>query len=334
MKRECMKMKNYPCKEELDQLEPQRKKGEGVPQVHYHPPQQDLQKSLLWKMKYNNGWMSRVKRVMIFLGYRILILCPQGQYWLVERLGILLQVNPSRKIGHRCPQIYRVLMLLLHLQHKLWWQIKTKLLLPLQDQKKGKFSRNQRRKQNKGPLMKYQERDTWQNILNYLPKTLRCKLQGPLRQSIHQKSPHKWKKTLRRSNKGKEVMEHTPSSSRVRSSVGCIPKWIRKEIMRSTKPEFHASEEDICDIAKILNKPKSPSHEAAPLEFFTTIQNQDLFPQVVLPPEGPDAKGLSLEDYELKDVMLGRPTWDLAQKMMTMGIVFTQVFTLVQGLCT
>ena len=67
-----------------------------------------------------------------------------------------------------------------------------------------------------------------------------------------------------------------------------------------------------CDIAKIFNKPKSPSCEVAPLVFFTSTWNQELFAQVALPPEGIDAKGLSLEYYELKDVMLGRPTEDLA----------------------
>lgn len=41
---------------------------------------------------------------------------------------------------------------------------------------------------------------------------------------------------------------------------------------------------------------------------------------MALPPEGSDAEGLSLEDYELKDVMLGRPTQDSAQQMMTMGV--------------
>ena len=80
--------------------------------------------------------------------------------------------------------------------------------------------------------------------------------------------------------------------------------------MRSTKPQFCALEDDICDIVEILNKPKSPSHEAVPLAFVTTTQNQDLFPQVALPPKGIDVEGLSLKDYEMKDVMLGRPTWD------------------------
>ena len=81
--------------------------------------------------------------------------------------------------------------------------------------------------------------------------------------------------------------------------------------MRSTKPQFCASEDDICDIAEILNKLESPSHEAMSLEFITNTRNQELFAQVALPPKGTNVEGLSLKDYELKDVMLGRPTWDL-----------------------
>ena len=90
--------------------------------------------------------------------------------------------------------------------------------------------------------------------------------------------------------------------------------------MRTTKPHFHASKDDICDIAEILNKPESPLHEATPFAFVTTIWNHDLFAQVALPLEGTYVEGISLKDYELKDVMLGRPTWDLAQQMMTMGV--------------
>ena len=49
-----------------------------------------------------------------------------------------------------------------------------------------------------------------------------------------------------------------------------------------------------------------------PFAFVTTIQNQDLFAQVALPPEGTDAESVGLKDYEMKVVMLGRPTWDSA----------------------
>ena len=39
------------------------------------------------------------------------------------------------------------------------------------------------------------------------------------------------------------------------------------------KPQFHALEDDICDIAEILNKPESLSHNAVPFLFVISIQN-------------------------------------------------------------
>ena len=80
--------------------------------------------------------------------------------------------------------------------------------------------------------------------------------------------------------------------------------------MRSSKHQFHASEDGICDIVEILNKPESPLHDATTFMFVTTKWNQDLFAQVALPPKGTDAKRISLDNYEVKDVMLGRPTQD------------------------
>ncbi len=40
--------------------------------------------------------------------------------------------------------------------------------------------------------------------------------------------------------------------------------------MRSAKHQFRALEDDICDIAKILNKPESPLDDATPFAFITT----------------------------------------------------------------
>ena len=80
--------------------------------------------------------------------------------------------------------------------------------------------------------------------------------------------------------------------------------------MRSSKHRFRASEDDICDIAEILNKPDSPLQDATPFAFITTIRNQDLFAQVAHLPEGTDTNAVSLEDYKVKDIMLGRPTRD------------------------
>ena len=80
--------------------------------------------------------------------------------------------------------------------------------------------------------------------------------------------------------------------------------------MRSTKPQFHASEEDIFNISDILNKLESPSCKVGPLEFVTNTQSQELFAQVVFPPEDTNVENLGPQDYQLKEVILGRPTWD------------------------
>ena len=74
-----------------------------------------------------------------------------------------------------------------------------------------------------------------------------------------------------KSDKWKEVVEHTPSSSRAKFIEKHIPRWIQKEIMRSNKPQFCASKDFLCDIVELLNKLESPSHEVAPLAFVNTI---------------------------------------------------------------
>jgi len=65
--------------------------------------------------------------------------------------------------------------------------------------------------------------------------------------------------TLGRSNKGKEVAKHTPSSLIGRPSIEWVSRWLRKEIMRNEKPQFFPDEENIIQLAEVLNKPKSPS---------------------------------------------------------------------------
>lgn len=65
--------------------------------------------------------------------------------------------------------------------------------------------------------------------------------------------------------------------------------------MRSAKHQFRASDDDICDIVEIFNKPESPLHDSTSFAFITTIWNQDLFTQVAHPPKGIDAKFLLLK---------------------------------------
>ena len=42
--------------------------------------------------------------------------------------------------------------------------------------------------------------------------------------------------------------------------------------------------------------------------------------QVAHPLEGTYVEAVSLEDYEVKDIMLEKPTWDSTWQMMTMGV--------------
>lgn len=85
--------------------------------------------------------------------------------------------------------------------------------------------------------------------------------------------PSQIEKTPRRSDKGKEVAKHTPPSSIRRPSVEHTPRWLQKEVIRSTRPRFHTLEEDIYEIEEFLNKPESPKHEAIPLAFVKGTQN-------------------------------------------------------------
>ena len=45
-----------------------------------------------------------------------------------------------------------------------------------------------------------------------------------------------------------------------------------------------------------------------------------MFTQVAHPPEGTDTDVVIFEDYEVKDVMLGKLTQDTARQMMSMGV--------------
>lgn len=60
--------------------------------------------------------------------------------------------------------------------------------------------------------------------------------------------------------------------------------------MRSTKPQFYAYEEDIFELAEILNKLESLLHEERPLAFVNNTWDQELFTQVAIPPDDAYAK--------------------------------------------
>ena len=131
--------------------------------------------------------------------------------------------------------------------------------------------------------------------------------------------PSQRERTPERSDKGKEVVEHNPSSSRGGPLVKWVPRWLRKEMMRNKNPQFNADEEDMIELAKVLRKLESPLEEARALAFINSTQDQDLFSQVDIPPLDVDVESLGPQDYQIRKVMLGKPTLDIARLMVIMG---------------
>ena len=107
---------------------------------------------------------------------------------------------------------------------------------------------------------------------------------GSMKKETTEGEPSQRERTLRRSDKGKEVAKHTPSSSRGRPSVQRVSRWLRKEIMRNRKAQFDVDEEDIIELAEVLNKLESPSQEAREFPFINSSQDQYFFSQVDIPP--------------------------------------------------
>ena len=70
--------------------------------------------------------------------------------------------------------------------------------------------------------------------------------------------PSQKEKTPKRSDKGKGVSEQTPSSSRGRSLLQQVPRWLRKEMIRSKKPQFSTDEVFMIELIKVLSELESP----------------------------------------------------------------------------
>ena len=73
-------------------------------------------------------------------------------------------------------------------------------------------------------------------------------------------------------------------------------------------------------LVEVLRKPESLLEEARALTFINNTWNQDLFAQVAIPPPDVDVENLGPQDYQIKEVMLGKPTLDTTRLMVTMGI--------------
>lgn len=74
------------------------------------------------------------------------------------------------------------------------------------------------------------------------------------------------------------------------------------------------------ELFEVLKKPGSPSKDVRALAFINNYQNQDLFAQVVVPPLDTEVEDLTPHDYQIREVMLGKPTLDTTKLMVTMGM--------------
>ncbi len=97
--------------------------------------------------------------------------------------------------------------------------------------------------------------------------------------------PSHKERTSKRSNKGKGLVEKSPSSSKDKSLMETTPRWLNKEVMVRTKRQLYCSEEDgTKELVEALKKPKLPTSDAQTLTFIMRNQNQDFFTHISIPP--------------------------------------------------
>ena len=68
--------------------------------------------------------------------------------------------------------------------------------------------------------------------------------------------------TLERSDKGKTIAEKTPSSSKGKSLVEHIQRWLRNEVIRNKRQQFTIEEEDRMELIEVIRKLESPPKDA------------------------------------------------------------------------
>ena len=70
-------------------------------------------------------------------------------------------------------------------------------------------------------------------------------------------------KIMKMSFKGKVIVKQAPSSSKDKSSMEHIPRWLRKEVMIRNKRQGYSNKEGgMGELIKALKKPKSPIDDA------------------------------------------------------------------------
>lgn len=79
-------------------------------------------------------------------------------------------------------------------------------------------------------------------------------------------------------------------------------------------------EEGMVKLVKFIKKPEPPTGDAQPLAFIMKNQDQDLLAHIAIPPPHADTEELTPKDYQIKEIMLGRPMVDTAKAMIITGI--------------
>lgn len=74
------------------------------------------------------------------------------------------------------------------------------------------------------------------------------------------------------------------------------------------------------ELIEVLRKPKSPPKDAWALAWIMSDQEKDLFSHVAIPPSQSNIEELTPQDYQIKEVMLGKPTLDTTKLIVTIGM--------------
>lgn len=127
-------------------------------------------------------------------------------------------------------------------------------------------------------------------------------------------------KILKRSDKGKSIVEQTPSSSKGKYLMEHVPRWLRKDVIRKRRQKYSTQEEDMRELIEVLRKLESPPKDAWELSFIMSYQNHNLFSHVSIPPLHADVEELIPKDYQIREVVVGKPTLDTAKLMVKNGI--------------
>ena len=74
------------------------------------------------------------------------------------------------------------------------------------------------------------------------------------------------------------------------------------------------------ELIEALKKPMSPTTDAQTLAFVMSDQNQELFSHVAISPPHANIEDLTPKYYQIREVMLGKPTVDTTKLMVTTRI--------------